>query len=84
MVGVSRQTIYKCIDKALAAGVAMGLKDRFHHPHAPQISEAAKRLERVLWNDPASGVWRHADAGYDIALRCAKDHGLRLPGILGN
>ncbi len=46
--------------------------------------EAAKRLERVLWNDPASGVWRHADAGYDIALQCAKDHGLRLPGILGN
>ncbi|NMJ41400.1 urocanate hydratase [Roseomonas sp. JC162] len=46
--------------------------------------EAAKRLERVLWNDPASGVWRHADAGYDIAIQCAKDHGLRLPGILGN
>ena len=42
MVGVSRPTIYKCIDKALAAGVAMGLKDRFHRPHAPQISEAAK------------------------------------------
>lgn len=46
--------------------------------------EAAKRLERVLWNDPASGVWRHADAGYDTALQCARDHGLRLPGILGN
>ena len=46
--------------------------------------EAAKRLERVLWNDPASGVWRHADAGYDIALDCAREHGLRLPGILGN
>ena len=46
--------------------------------------EAAKRLERVLWNDPASGVWRHADAGYEDAVRCAKNHGLRLPGILGN
>ena len=46
--------------------------------------EAAKRLERVLWNDPASGVWRHADAGYDTALDCAREHGLRLPGILGN
>ncbi|MBI1171434.1 urocanate hydratase [bacterium] len=46
--------------------------------------EAAKRLERVLWNDPASGVWRHADAGYDSAIQCARDHGLRLPGILGN
>ena len=40
--GVSRPTIYKCIDKALAAGVATGLKDRYHRAHAPQISEAAK------------------------------------------
>jgi len=46
--------------------------------------EAAKRLERVLWNDPASGVWRHADAGYETAIQCAKDHGLRLPALLGN
>ena len=46
--------------------------------------EAAKRLERVLWNDPASGVWRHADAGYDTAVDCARDQGLRLPTILGN
>ncbi|NOD64494.1 MULTISPECIES: urocanate hydratase [unclassified Ruegeria] len=44
---------------------------------------AAKRLERVLWNDPASGVWRHADAGYEDANACAREHGLRLPGILG-
>lgn len=41
-LGVSRPTIYKCIDKALAAGVATGLRDRYHRPHAPQISEAAK------------------------------------------
>jgi urocanate hydratase len=46
--------------------------------------EAAKRLERVLWNDPASGVWRHADAGYEEALACARENNLRLPGILGN
>ncbi|SDE59292.1 urocanate hydratase [Salipiger thiooxidans] len=45
--------------------------------------EAAKRLERVLWNDPASGVWRHADAGYPEAIDCARAHGLRLPRILG-
>jgi urocanate hydratase len=45
--------------------------------------EAARRLERVLWNDPASGVWRHADAGYETAIACAREHGLRLPGILG-
>ncbi|MGB7317049.1 MAG: urocanate hydratase [Planktotalea sp.] len=46
--------------------------------------EAAKRIERVLWNDPASGVWRHADAGYPEAIECAKVNGLRLPRILGN
>ncbi|WP_309623560.1 urocanate hydratase [Novosphingobium sp.] len=45
--------------------------------------EAAKRLERVLWNDPATGVMRHADAGYDIAQDCAREKGLDLPGILG-
>ncbi len=45
--------------------------------------EAAKRLERVLWNDPASGVWRHADAGYEIARDCARENGLNLPAILG-
>ncbi|MEA1648512.1 urocanate hydratase [Nitrospirillum sp. BR 11164] len=45
--------------------------------------EAAKRLERVLWNDPATGVMRHADAGYDIARDCARTMGLDLPGILG-
>ena len=44
--------------------------------------EAAKRIERVLWNDPATGVMRHADAGYDIALDCAQEKGLNLPGIL--
>jgi len=46
--------------------------------------DAARRIERVLWNDPATGVMRHADAGYDIALDCAREQGLRLPGILGN
>ena len=44
--------------------------------------EAAARLGRVLWNDPATGVMRHADAGYDIALDCAREHQLNLPGIL--
>jgi urocanate hydratase len=44
---------------------------------------AAKRIARVLWNDPASGVMRHADAGYDIALQVAREKGLDLPGILG-
>jgi urocanate hydratase len=42
---------------------------------------AARRIERVLWNDPASGVMRHADAGYDIAVRCAHEHGLNLPMV---
>jgi urocanate hydratase len=44
---------------------------------------AAARLGRVLWNDPASGVMRHADAGYDAAIECAREKGLDLPGILG-
>jgi urocanate hydratase len=51
---------------------------------ADGTDDAAKRLERVLWNDPASGVWRHADAGYESAKDCARQHGLRLPGILGS
>ena len=40
---------------------------------------AAKRIERVLWNDPASGVMRHADAGYESAQQCAREQGLNLP-----
>ena len=43
--------------------------------------EAAKRLERVLWNDPATGVMRHADAGYDIARDAARANGLNLPSL---
>ena len=43
--------------------------------------EAARRLERVLWNDPASGVMRHADAGYESAIACAAAHGLKLPSL---
>jgi urocanate hydratase len=41
--------------------------------------EAARRITRVLHNDPASGVMRHADAGYETALECAREHGLDLP-----
>jgi urocanate hydratase len=41
--------------------------------------EAAERLSRVLWNDPATGVMRHADAGYEIAEDCARTHALNLP-----
>ncbi len=42
---------------------------------------AAKRIERVLWNDPATGVMRHADAGYDIAVACSREQGLNLPMV---
>jgi urocanate hydratase len=49
---------------------------------ADGTDDAARRLERVLWNDPASGVMRHADAGYEIALDVAREKGLDLPGIL--
>ena len=42
---------------------------------------AARRIERVLWNDPATGVMRHADAGYEIAIDCARERGLDLPSL---
>jgi urocanate hydratase len=45
-------------------------------------TEAAdRRIARVLWNDPATGVMRHADAGYEEALACARENALDLPGI---
>jgi urocanate hydratase len=46
---------------------------------ADGTEDAGRRLERVLWNDPATGVMRHADAGYDEAIDCAKEQGLNLP-----
>jgi urocanate hydratase len=64
-------------------GVGMG-----YSQHAGMVivadgtEDAARRIERVLWNDPASGVMRHADAGYEDALACAREKGLRLPGIM--
>ncbi|MHC3127047.1 urocanate hydratase [Brevundimonas sp. GN22] len=48
---------------------------------ADGTDEAARRLERVLWNDPATGVMRHADAGYDIAKDAARTNGLNLPSL---
>ena len=48
---------------------------------ADGTDDAARRLRNVLWNDPATGVMRHADAGYEIAVECAKEQGLKLPGI---
>ena len=43
--------------------------------------EASRRIERVLWNDPATGVMRHADAGYETAMDCAREFQLNLPGL---
>jgi len=63
-------------------GVGMG-----YSQHAGMVivadgtEAAAKRLERVLTNDPASGVMRHADAGYELAIQCAKEHKLKLPMV---
>ena len=48
---------------------------------ADGTDDAARRIERVLWNDPGTGVMRHADAGYEIAIECAKENGLNLPMI---
>jgi urocanate hydratase len=49
---------------------------------ADGTADAARRLERVLWNDPATGVMRHADAGYEDAIDWAKQKGLKLPSII--
>jgi urocanate hydratase len=63
-------------------GVGMG-----YSQHAGMVivadgtDDAARRLERVLWNDPGTGVMRHADAGYEIAIDCAREQGLDLPMI---
>jgi urocanate hydratase len=63
-------------------GVGMG-----YSQHAGMVivadgtAAAARRLERVLWNDPGTGVMRHADAGYDIAVDCAREQGLDLPMV---
>jgi urocanate hydratase len=63
-------------------GVGMG-----YSQHAGMViladgtESAARKLARVLWNDPASGVMRHADAGYDIAIDCAREMGLDLPMV---
>ena len=63
-------------------GVGMGFSQ-----HAGMVlladgtEEADARIGRVLWNDPASGVMRHADAGYEDAIVCAREHQLNLPGI---
>jgi urocanate hydratase len=63
-------------------GVGMG-----YSQHAGMVivadgtQAAARRLERVLWNDPGTGVMRHADAGYDLAIACAREQGLDLPMI---
>ncbi|MEM9147678.1 MAG: urocanate hydratase [Pseudomonadota bacterium] len=64
-------------------GVGMGFSQHSGMVICCDGSEAAdRRLARVLWNDPATGVMRHADAGYEEALACARAHQLRLPGIL--
>jgi urocanate hydratase len=63
-------------------GVGMGFSQ-----HAGMVivcdgtKAAAERIGRVLWNDPASGVMRHADAGYDIAIASAQKHKLDLPSL---
>ena len=63
-------------------GVGMGFSQ-----HAGMVivadgtADAARRLERVLWNDPATGVMRHADAGYPDAIACARERGLDLPSL---
>ncbi|NLW96668.1 MAG: urocanate hydratase [Xanthomonadaceae bacterium] len=61
-------------------GVGMGYSQHAGVVIVCDGSEAAdRRIARVLWNDPGTGVMRHADAGYDIAVQCAREQGLKLP-----
>ncbi|MCC6592403.1 MAG: urocanate hydratase, partial [Xanthomonadales bacterium] len=63
-------------------GVGMGYSQHAGVVIVCDGSEAAdRRLERVLWNDPGTGVMRHADAGYEAALECAREYGLDLPMV---
>ncbi len=63
-------------------GVGMGYSQHSGVVIVCDGSEAAdKRIARVLWNDPGTGVMRHADAGYDIAKQCAREQGLKLPMV---
>ena len=63
-------------------GVGMGYSQHSGVVIVCDGTEAAdKRLARVLWNDPGTGVMRHADAGYDIAIQCANEQGLNLPMV---
>jgi urocanate hydratase len=65
-------------------GVGMGYSQHSGVVIVADGSEAAaKRLARVLWNDPGTGVMRHADAGYEDAISCAREQGLQLPMIPG-
>ena len=65
-------------------GVGMGYAQHAGLVVVCDGSEAAdKRIARVLWNDPATGVMRHADAGYEEAIDCAREHGLHLPMLDG-
>ena len=73
------QSGYLCI-----GGVGMGFSQHSGMVICCDGSEDTdRRIERVLWNGPATGVMRHADAGYDIALDCACENDLKLPGITG-
>jgi hypothetical protein len=92
-VGKRRQ-VARCADAALArdqrhrVAVEQRLErvdDQLAHAGmvivADGTDDTERRLKRVLWNDPATGVMRHADAGYEIAIECAREQGLDLPMV---
>ena len=75
-----REKPYKLFD---GGGVGMGFSQHSGMVICCDGSEDADRqIANVLWNDPATGVMRHADAGYEDALDCAREKGLNLPRIL--
>jgi transposase len=79
-LGFSRPMIYRCVDKALAAGVQMGLKDKYHRPHEPEISDEAKAcVVSIACTKPkdhgqAAGFPRLANSGKSTVWRILNDN----------
>jgi transposase len=79
-LGFSRPMIYRCVDKALAAGVQMGLKDKYHRPHEPEISDEAKAwVVSIACSEraEAAGFARLANAGKSTVWRILDDNDIK-------
>ena len=82
VAGARSEHIDDNVGAFLGGGVGMGFSQRAGMVVVRDgTPKAARRIERRLWNDPATGVTRHADTGFATAIDCAREHGLDLPGL---